>query len=304
MITSQNPNFVGALEILKRGLISRIKSKFQSFFNKRLVDTGLAVRASDYAYDLGFSGSSSHRRSVNKLKTLLFKNLEKNSPFVSFVKNGLIDNSTTDGIHVNLKPTVPAIGGPIMCKKAFSRSRYAALVGNFPDRTNKFTNEQLFSSSRVMNIAKDSCAEFEPLRRYLRYINYLAIKNRVAIRLVLDVLHDIPNPFDEEKDRLIQFKPVLKITTSRWLINNSEVLDRYTNMVTSGNIDDSIYNPSLWGESNLGSLENSDDFIHNISDEDFHISSVFMHLDKCPTLINTLLRKAEYEYQAFNFRTS
>lgn len=297
MRTTSRPNYMTALEHMKNEILSRIRAKFQSFFNKRLVDTGLAVRASDYSFDLGNNGTSNHRRSVTKLRSLFLKNLEKNLPYIGFAKEEFFNNNSTDYFTFTLKGTADSPDSPELNVKEYVAMGYDGTIGNLPS-SGKLSVRNITGSNRAMNAVKNTAKEFRSLRRYIRYINYLCIKNKIPVLAVLEISH-----YSNSSENL-RFVPSVTLQVSRWISKTSPILVEYLAKLEQGTLTDADFVADRWAPVELGSLDHCEDLSGNISGKDFHLIGVFMNLDKGIQLLNTLSRKVEYGFQAFNFRTA
>lgn len=297
MRTTSRPNFISALEDLKLSILQRIKSKFISFFNKRLVDTGLAVRTSEYAFDVGFAGVSSHRRSITKLRAVFLKNLEKASPFVELVKGEVFDSSDSDNFSIVLKPMKVGPEGIEVDPKLWQAQGFRDTIGNLP-RDNRVILRTLENSGRTFSAVKVCVKEFGSLRRYVKYMNYLCIKNRVPLKFSLEVDSD----FSSQGGKKVT--PKIRISVYRWVRNNTAGMTEYLEKVAVGQLTDADFDSSKWEIADLGVLDNCEDMATNPSGADFHMANIFIHLDKGIQLFNTLSRKVEYGFQAFSLRTS
>lgn len=286
-----------ALENMKNEILNRIKTKFQNFFNKRLVDTGLAVRASEYPFDLGTIGHSNHRRSVTKLRSLFVKNLEKNLPYIGFAKEEFFTNGTSDFFTFILKGTPESSDSPELDPKEYRRLGLTDTIGAFPSN-GKIPMRNASGSNRIMNGIRNTTKEFSSLRRYVRYINYLCIKNKVPLVLNLEVNHS------SNSAGTFRFVPSLKIQVLRWISKTSPILVDYLSKMEQGTLTDADFDSDRWSPVDLGSLDTCEDLSINASGREFHLVGIFMNLDKGIQLLNTLSRKVEYGFQAFNFRTA
>lgn len=297
MRTTSRPNYMTALENMKNEILNRIKTKFQNFFNKRLVDTGLAVRASEYPFDMGYTGQSNHRRSITKLRSLFVKNLEKNLPYIGFAKEEFFTNGTSDFFTFILKGTPESLDSPELDLKEYRRLGLESTIGSFPSN-GKILMRNASSSNRIMNGIRNTTKEFSSLRRYVRYINYLCIKNKVPLALDLEI------NYRSNSTGTFKFVPSLKIQVLRWISKTSPILVDYLTKMEQGTLTDADFDSDRWSPVELGSLDNCEDINVNASGQEFHLVGIFMNLDKGIQLLNTLSRKVEYGFQAFNFRTA
>lgn len=289
------PNIIVALDLLRQRIRESIRGKFTSFFNKRLVDTGLAVRTSEFNYVLGNSGSSSHRRSVSKLKSLILKALEKNSPYTAFLKSEFFNGTETDAFTIKLGATAPSNRGPELDLKALNKI--------FPTVKMKsvITARELASSGWELRMTTQFSKGEQSLRRYARYLGYLAIKNNIPI-IPSFQMTPVWSEDNGSKQGLVSFTLELRFQIFGWCIRPSKRAE-YEDMAQRGTFEDHIFNSEFWEQEHLGDMFSGTGLSHS-SGNNFHISNLFLHLEDVLKVFNIALRKAEYDHHAFSFRAS
>ncbi len=292
MVVSKQVNIVKCLELLLGDISRNIKEKFTKFYTKRIFDTDLAPsKTFSYGFDLGTPSSSVHKRSLEKLKTLFIKYISKVNPAISMAANEYMPIDRSSGsITLNLFKLRWGETFPPHCDKTMRSLINSGSNSNFvPDLPT------LNTSSAMKDAYFRSLLEVKPLIRYVRYLNYLARKYNIPVKLSVDKVsvqesNLITSPSTHTVYLLMEF--------TSWYLRNTASYERYLAVQNSGNPDDDLFSrSSLWAFSNLGGNGQGG------TDYKYHVANFFLHLDKVLNVLNSLSRKVEYGYSAFTFRT-
>jgi hypothetical protein len=276
-----------------------VNKKFQDFYLKCLLQLGLVTKTFSYDFVIGNNGSSSHRRSLNKLTGLITKQLLKLNPAANFVTGSFIDGKPSDQFKISIGDT-----GWVKDYPSWRHDKFEKMKAKFPELYGdaQINHLSLVHGTSFVEMWARLSDKFGWAYRYCSYLNYMLRKHSIPLQASVVISADSDSTTDENGVRVHLYKlnATIIFTTMQWRCRDSDSVARYRE-VLNGAEDDSLFsNDNLWTSVNLPNSirPGSSNFIYR----KFHISKVFMHLDKSLKILETLLRKADYGVGAYTLR--
>ena len=281
-------------------LINRIRqesdNKLSAFCSNQILEKGLSTKTFKYDFDMGGTRSGSQRKSVQKLREILFKYVKKQLLYLDYVKGG--DMVTLDGRYnnrVSIRVESPYI------RTTFTRSNQS-----------------------VDTLGKES-KWYKSLTRYCRYLKYKAIRNGIPIVLTPDVSVEA-HPEDQEKREnwtaskgpfvmrlkltgriavslsMFRYDPYARAAERKTLPEGIDTYAKYEVMLAS-NPDHAeelkrYKNPDSWTFHDIGSRYRSNNFPG--AERYLVAEKAFLVLDEMIQVMKTLSRRVQYDTSAFD----
>lgn len=292
MVIKDRPNIIVSLNHMLNEIATGIRKKFTDFYNRKVIESGLAIKTYNYAFDIGSEGNSTHRRSISKLKQLLVKHIQKVNPFIQFANNEFLSVTTSDTLIFNISKTGKMPGVP-----AYNKTKFDKYIQSFgAGFTGTLSPEILLGSATFMLAFVAYSEEYGSVYRYTRYLNYLARKHNIPVEVTpkISIDNDVPREYSYKLSVVISFRA--------WSTAEEQYIERYRKVQNEGIEDDDLFsNRNVW---TAGVLPDSPYVIRDPIFKKYHISRFFMNLEASLKVLTTLNRKVDYGHSAFDFRTS
>jgi hypothetical protein len=299
MQRTRRANILSGLTHIVSDIQASVNKKFQDFYLKCLLQFGLVTKTFSYEFTIGNNGSNGHRRALNKLSGLITKQLLKLNPVANFVTGSFIDGKPADKFMINIGDT-----GWVKEYPSWRRDKFEKMKAKFPDvyGTSEINHISPVHGTSFVELWARLSDKFGWAYRYCSYLNYMFRKHSIPLHASVGFSMDSDSTMDENgvKVALYKIKATLNFATLQWRCRNSASATRYRE-VLNGAEDDALFSDdNLWTAVNLPDSirPGSSNFIYR----KFHISRVFMHLDKSLKISETLLRKADYGIGAYTLR--
>jgi hypothetical protein len=299
MQRTRRANILGGLTRIVSEIQMSVNKKFQDFYLKCLLQFGLVTRTFSYEFAIGNNGSGAHRKSLNKLSGLITKQLLKLNPVANFVTGSFIDSKLVDQFRINIGDT-----GWVKEYPSWRRDKFERMKTRLPDvyGTSEINHISLVHGTSFVELWARLSDRFGWAYRYCSYLNYMFRKHSVPLYASVGFSADSDSTVDENGVRvaLYKIKATINFATMQWRCRDSNSAARYRE-VLNGAEDDALFSDgNLWTLVNLPNSirPGSSNFIYR----KFHISKVFMHLDKSLKISETLLRKVDYGIGAYTLR--
>lgn len=265
-------------------------TRLRQYCVDRVIALGLATMSSkNTELYLGNAGTAS-RKTIGKLRTMLQKYLLKNMPYLDSIEGGFLQLHDREYFKIMLY-SIPEV-------------RTIPLLLN---RTRQTSNYEVNSSSALRRAALDKIGDHKWSERYCRYMNYLCRKYRVPLKLSPSTTLDFEPtdvgaagmlPTEAERHSYpirSKLSTRILITVGAWYNDNL-----YSGFEVPPNISDAdLANPRGWEFSQIiGMGENRFSML-----ADFNPYQIFLHLENCIRVLQTLTRKVSYGYSAYSFRS-
>lgn len=295
------PNLLYSLQHVLENMKTSIAEKFMNFYNAKIVESGLAAKTFNFPFNIGSTGSSAHRRSISKLKVLLAKQLNKINPQIAFAVDEFLNTGSADDIRISISNSGPLEDPP----PVKNLNKYLAeLKVKFPSISERLLKAPTFRCFQElpsgMDLYLENTPEFKFGIRYARYLNYLFRKYGVPLVVKFDVEL---NAVARESSNSRKYKMASFFTFSfiSWYCASEEDIERFVK-IQGGSEDDALFStPSSWITRPLDARQRHTDDSRSIF-EKYHLSKVFLHIDKATKILTSLSRKIDYDYSAFDFR--
>lgn len=275
------------------------KEKLLKYSTARVIELGLATKLYKSTFPIGADYGESIR-SMGRLRTLLFKHLQKNIPYINMANREYFTLYDRDKFSVQISSAFRKGGFE---KKedfpSFVVSPDFKLPSNYEVyRSNSYKTDYLLNTK----LGKS-------LNRYTRYLNYIFRKYRIPLHV--QVISQLE--WDEAEIALLAVK-------------GSKVLD--TALLKNRTVHNLIYTISAWKPNSSLAFEEAqkdaaqrDRFFALASawqpyaiigndpatahgTVDYSPAKLFLHLDKAGKLLSTLTRKTSYDSTAYSFGNS
>lgn len=150
------PQNVSDLSSLIIKMRTDASNKLSKFCTQQILDKRLSTKTFNYEFDISGSRSGAQRKSVQKLKEILYKHVKKQIPYLEYIRGGeqflFPLSNRPNGIGIKLEsPYFPVT--------------VSRLEPSFAD------------------VASDSLKWKKSIERYCRFLRYKAIKNGIPISL-------------------------------------------------------------------------------------------------------------------------
>jgi hypothetical protein len=236
---------------------------------------------------------------MSKLSAIIAKQLLKLNPVANFVMGSFVDGKPSDQFKVNIGDT-----GWVKEYPSWRRDKFEKMKAKLPELygASEISHISLVHGSSFIELWARLSDKFGWAYRYCSYLNYMFRKYSIPVSSYVGFTVDADSTTDEAGAlvHLYKLKASIHFATLQWRCRDSEAASRYRE-VLKGAEDDALFSDgSLWTTVNLPNSirPNSSNFIYR----KFHISKVFMHLDKSLKISETLLRKADYGVGAYTLR--
>ena len=290
-MSNRSGGLINALTTMVHTINSNIQTKFRAYYLKRIHETDLApTKTYSYDFDIESHRTNVHRSSVSRLKGLISKHLLKNHPVVALAENEFFHKDNNSGvIAINLFELELGATLPQVHEKGF---KVKLRENRLDDRNiNDVTYNQIRDYERLGRSVVESTVKYRSVKRYLKFLQYLALKNGVPVSLSLKYNRNNV----ASGDTSLIYRVHVEVMFTGWIPATRDAVTRHA-AVLDGGTDDALFsNIDWWSYGDLNYLT---------SESPFHMSKFFFHLDKAIKVVSTLTRKIDYGYNAFSFKSA
>lgn len=290
-MANRSAGLISGLTAMVHKVKASISAKFQDFYLKRVYETDLApTKTFKFEFMLGSNSTSTHRRSLAKLKGLLIRSLLKNNPVLALAANEYLPlENTPNEIRLNMLDLEVGTTMPEVNEKIFKKK---LRENRIDDRAySSVTLHSVLNAERLARSVIQSSVQYLELDRYLKYLQYLARKYSVPVYFKLQYnLRDFSPGATS-----VKYHVWASVHFVGWVPSDQRAENRHA-AIQTGTSDDALFRETMsWTTTDIGYLPVG---------SKFHIAKFFLHLDKAVKVANTLSRKIDYGYNAFSFRTA
>lgn len=280
-------NLVGLIHEMRTGAAA----KLSAFCSQQILDKKLSTKTFKYDFDIAGRRSGGQRKSVQKLREILYKHIKKQIPYLEYVSSGdsflTMHSSRSNQVIFNLESYYTKV-------TLTSAGDIARELHNLPWR--------------------------KSIVRYSRFLNYKALRKGIPLNTVLTSFnHHIHEDDQEAYNRWtegrnaesisvrIKMKVKLVVTISsyeyrRYTESRPPYINSYDDYekTLSGRDLIDFRDSDSWVTSDLTSTTASRSNTHPGYEKYHTAEKIFLVLDDLLKVITTLTRRVQYDTAAFN----